>query len=400
MTERLYYADSYLTDFTASILRQERRGDSVAAVLDRTAFYPESGGQPGDTGLLNSIPVTGVEEGPSGEILHMLAAELPTGGVHGRIDWERRFDHMQQHSGQHVLSQAFLKTAGAGTASFHLGSDTSTIDIGVAHPSSEQIGAAESLASRIVFEDRQVSVLNVSRQELADLGVRKESQREGEIRVIDIEGFDRSPCGGTHVRRTGEIGLIAILGWEHYKGMTRVGFACGARALRIFREQRDILSRLSSQFSASSHDLPQLSEKLLAERSRWQRENLRLNDQLLEFEALEIMGHADKIQRPIIVCRRVERRDLESLKILARKLTARSGVLAVLSTTQDPAQIVVAKSQDVPGDCGLAVKQAAAARGGKGGGKPDMAQAGGVSGRDLDAWFEELAGRFRSSMAG
>ncbi len=238
MTERLYYADSYLTEFTAALVQQERRCDRVAVVLDKTAFYPASGGQPCDTGFLGDVAVVEVEESQSGAITHILASEVPAGSLRGRIDWDRRFDHMQQHSGQHILSQAFLKTAGAGTASFHLGRETSTIDIEVARPSAEEIAAAESLASGIVFEDRPISVLNVGRQRLGELGVRKESQREGEIRVIDIEGFDRSPCGGTHVRRTGEIGLIAILSWEHYKGMTRVEFVCGARSLRKLGESR------------------------------------------------------------------------------------------------------------------------------------------------------------------
>ncbi len=396
MTDRLYYADSYLTEFTATTLSQERRGENVAVVLDRTAFYPLSGGQPSDTGTLDSARVVDVEESASGDIVHITTTELRSAVVRGRIDWSRRFDHMQQHSGQHILSQAFLKTAGAGTSSFHLGRETSTIDIEIVHPSAEQVRAAESLASQIVFEDRPVSVLNVRPHDLAELGVRKESQREGEIRVIDVDGFDRSPCGGTHVRRSGEIGLIAILGWEHYKGMTRVEFVCGGRALRILRESRDIIGRLSSSFSSSPPDLPRLAERLLAERSQLQRENTRLQRQILEFEALEMLANADKSDRPIIVCRKFDERDLESLKILARRLVSCEGVVAVLSTTQDPAQIVVAKSPDVPGDCGLAVRQTAAVRGGKGGGRPDMAQAGGISSRNLDTWFEELVERFRS----
>ncbi len=396
MTDLLYHRDSYLTEFTATILSQERRGRNVAVVLDRTAFYPTCGGQPNDTGMLGSVRVVDVEESSSGDILHITASEVQPGAVQGRIDWTRRFDHMQQHTGQHILSQAFLRTAGAGTSSFHLGRETSTIDIEIARPSAEQIGAAESLASQIVFEDRPVSVLNVCPHELAGLGVRKESLREGEIRVIDVDGFDRSPCGGTHVGRTGEIGLIAISAWEHYKGMTRVEFVCGGRALRSLREGRDIIGRLGSQFSSNPLDLPRLAERLLAERAQLQRENARLHQQILEFEALEMLARADKSDRPIIICRKFDERDLESLKILARRLVSCEGVVAVLSTTRDPAQIVVAKSADVPGDCGLAVRQTAAARGGKGGGKADMAQAGGISGRDLDAWFEELARRFRS----
>jgi alanyl-tRNA synthetase len=199
MTERLYYSDSYLLEFTATVQAQEARGKNTAVALNRTAFYPASGGQPGDTGTLGEAHVLDVEETASGDVVHLLDAPLPPGSVAGHVDWERRFDHMQQHSGQHVLSQAFLRTAGAETASFHLGRETSTIDIALARPSPDQIRTAEALATRIVFEDRPVSVINARPEQLNGLGLRKESSRQGEIRVIDIEAFDRSPCGGTHV---------------------------------------------------------------------------------------------------------------------------------------------------------------------------------------------------------
>jgi alanyl-tRNA synthetase len=395
MTERMYNSDSYLLDFTATVLEQQARDGKAAVILDRTAFYPASGGQPCDTGTLEAANVLEVEETASGSVLHILDAPLPLGPVTGRVDRVRRFDHMQQHSGQHVLSQAFLKTAGAGTASFHLGRETSTIDIEIARPSPEQIRAAEALAAQTVFEDRPVAVINARPEDLARLGLRKESQRQGEIRVIDVEGFDRSACGGTHVRRTGEIGLIAVLGWEHYKGMTRIEFVCGGRALRALRQARDLLDQLGSQFSAHPLDLPRLAGKLLDERSHLQKENLRLAQRMLEIEALELITSADKSSRPIIVCRSYDRRDLESLKILVRKLTSGDGVVAILGTLDDSAQVVVAKSTDVPGDCGLAVRQAVAALGGKGGGKADMAQAGGVPVGQLSAWSAAIASHFR-----
>jgi alanyl-tRNA synthetase len=254
---------------------------------------------------------------------------------------------------------------------------------------------AEVLATRTVFEDRPVTVINAHPEELSRLGLRKESQREGEVRVIDIEGFDRSPCGGTHVRRTGEIGLIAVLGWEHYKGMTRIEFVCGSRTLKTLRQARDLLDQLSSQFSAHALDLPRLAAKLLDERSHLQRENSRLTEKMLEIEALELLSSADKSIRPITVCRNYDHRDLESVKILARKLTASDGVVAILGTVHDFAQVVIARSTDVPGDCGLAVRQAVAALGGRGGGRADMAQAGGVPGDQLSTWGAMIASYFR-----
>jgi alanyl-tRNA synthetase len=336
-----------------------------------------------------------VEEAVSGSILHILDAPLPPGPVAGRVDWERRFDHMQQHSGQHILSQAFLQVAGAGTASFHLGRTTSTIDIETARPSAEQMRRAEDLAAKIVFEDRPCAILNVAPQELGALGVRKETQREGEIRVVDMGDFDRSPCGGTHVRRTGEIGMISVLGWEHYKGMTRVEFVCGGRALAALRQAQELLGSLSGLFSAAPQDLPRLAQKLLQEKADLQREVARLSRRILEIEALELLDRADKSGCPIIICRDLEHRDLEGVKALARLLTAGGGVLAVLSTSRESAQIVVAKSADVSGDCSLAVKQAAAVLGGRGGGKPEMAQAGGVPVERLEAWTAAVVDRFR-----
>lgn len=396
MTERLYYSDSYLREFTATVLEQRQQGSHAAVTLDRTAFYPASGGQPTDTGALDTARVLEVEEA-SGAVLHILDAPVSARQVTGRIDWERRFDHMQQHSGQHVLSQAFVKTAAAATASFHLGREVSTIDVDIARPSPEQIRSAEAMAVQIVFENRPVAVINAGREDLAGLGLRKGSHRQGEIRVIDIDGFDRSPCGGTHVRHTGEIGLIAVLGWEHYKGMTRVEFACGSRALRALRQARDLLERLGSQFSASPQDLPQLAEKLLNERSQLQKENAHLTEQMLVNEASELLASAGKTAHPIVVCRNYDRRDLEILKILARKLTAGDGVVAILGTVQDSAQVVVAKSADVEGDCGLAVKEASAALGGRGGGRKEMAQAGGVLSERLDAWNAAIVSHFRGS---
>jgi len=397
MTERLFYVDSYLRAFSAGIVEQQREGGRVAVTLDRTAFYPSSGGQPSDLGWLGSSRVLDVEEQASGEILHFLEAPLPPGPVEGRIDWERRFDHMQQHSGQHILSQALLREAGAGTVSFHLGRTSSTIDVEIARPSAEQMRKAEALASGIVFEDRPCSILNVAPQELGALGVRKETQREGEIRVVDVAGFDRSPCGGTHVRRTGEIGLISVLGWERYKGITRIEFVCGGRALSAMRQAQELLVRLSILLSAAPSDLPRLVEKLLGEKSDLQREAGRLQQRILEIEALELLDRADKSGCPIIVCRDFARRDLESVKALARSLTAGRGVLAVLSTTGETAQIVVAKSADVPGNCSSAVKQTAEVLGGKGGGRPELAQAGGVPVDRLDAWSAAVVARMCDS---
>jgi alanyl-tRNA synthetase len=396
MTRHLYYEDSYLTEFDAAVLDQFERGGKSAVVLDQTAFYPASGGQPCDTGVLGGLPVESVEEDPAGSIVHILASPLVPQAVHGAVDWSRRFDHMQQHTGQHILSQAFLQTAKAATVSFHLGQESSTIDIELSNPDVSLIMAAEDLAARIVFEDRPVNVLNVMREQLNALGVRKESQRQGEIRVIDIAGFDRSPCGGTHVRRCGEVGLIFILGSERYKGGTRVEFVCGGRALRMFRKDHETLKELGRLLSAHPYEIPKLTEKMLLERSGLQNEKKHLEDRMLEMEAREWLDQSEIIEGIRLVRRNCSDRRLESLKVMAQKLTASAHALVILFSVQETAQLVLARSADIAGDCGAIIKRLTGNLGGKGGGRPELAQAGGIPAAALEEWCRNIVDYFLS----
>src|SRR5215813_15505359 len=237
-TERLYYTDSGLLEFTASVIEVRETPDATHMILDRTAFYPTGGGQPNDTGSINGTEIIDVADGEAGTIIHIahrtagVSSNLLVGKtVECRIDAARRLDHMQQHSGQHILSQAFVQACGAETRSFHLGSQTSTIDIELQTPTIELMRAAEDIANSVVFEDRPMRVHIVNEDEASRLPLRKESAVKGDIRVIEIENFDWSPCGGTHAARTGQIGLIAIRSFERAKKMTRVEFVCGGRAL-------------------------------------------------------------------------------------------------------------------------------------------------------------------------
>ncbi len=397
MTIRIYYENSYLTEFTGVVRERRKVGENTALILDQTAFYPTSGGQPNDTGTLGSARVVAVEEDATGDILHLIDGTPPAGSLLGRIDWERRFDHMQQHTGQHILSQSYIRVAGADTVGFHLGKEASTIDIALSHPNPALSAEVEDLANQIVFENRPVNVLSVDRARLSDLGVRKESDREGTIRVVDVEGFDRSPCGGTHVRRTGEIGMIAVTGCEHYKGGTRIEFVCGWRALRRLRNDNELLKELGRLYSSHPTDLPRLTERLLQERTTLSRESARLQEQILDLEAQDLVNRADKTPRAIIVCARFPGRSLDTVKILAQKVVARPGTIAVMAAVQDTAQLVVARNPESAGDCAAAIRQAAVRLGGKGGGKPEMAQAGGIAAAALDSWFEELKTYFTSA---
>ena len=395
MTTRLYYSDSYLKEFSGSVLQRHIVNKKPAVVLDQTAFYPASGGQPNDTGTLGDAGVLDVIENEAGDILHILDRDLADGRVRGQIDWERRFDHMQQHTGQHILSQAFVVVAQAQTQSFHLGQETSTIDIDLASPPVAVIENAQTLATRIVFEDRPVNILSTDREKISSLGIRKESQREGEIRVIDIQGFDRSACGGTHVRHTGEIGMICILGFERYKGGTRVEFAAGYRALKRFHSNNEILKRLSKIFSSGPDLLPEISEKLLQERSALSRDNQKLHEQILEMEAAGLLVNAKKTGKGVAIVRRIfAGRNLETIKLLAHKLAANPHTYVVLAT--DLCQLVTARSTDLHGDCNEAIKQVTARFGGKGGGKPELAQAGGIPAGSLESCLDALEEFFYS----
>ena len=241
MTERLYYSDSYLTEFDAIVTRVATHDGRPAVVLDRTAFYPTSVGQPFDTGRLGTARVVDVVDTEDGEILHVLEGELElssvvVGGreisiVHGTIDWARRFEHMQQHTGQHVLSAAFERVASARTESFHLGSSSSTIDLN-RMLSAADIERAEDEANRVIWEDLAVGVRFATAEEAAALPLRKESMRTGTLRLIEVPTFDLSSCGGTHVARTGAIGSVVVASSERFRGGTRVEFLCGVRATR------------------------------------------------------------------------------------------------------------------------------------------------------------------------
>ena len=394
MTKRLYYADSYLQEFSGTVLESRQIDTKPAVVLDRTAFYPESGGQPHDTGMLNDARVLNVLEDESGAILHVLDREIPAGAVSGRIDWARRFDHMQQHTGQHILSQAFIAVAQAQTLSFHMGTETSTIDIDLPQPLPAQMEDAQTLATKLVFQNRAVRILATDRDGLSSLGVRKESQREGEIRVIDVEGFDRSPCGGTHVQNTGEIGAIFVSNFERYKGGTRVEFAAGGRVLKLLQKEHELLKHLARIHSAAPDTLVEITEKCLKERTALTRENDLLEDRLLEMEAADLLRSAPKMERGCVVYRTFSGRKLENVKMLAQKLTGNPGVAAILGIA-DACQIVLARSKDLQGNCGDAIKKVAAELGGKGGGRPELAQAGGFPADCLDNWMKALAQYFK-----
>src|SRR5205814_2071338 len=260
VTERLYYRDPYLREFDATLLETVSHEGQTALILDRTAFYPTSGGQPHDVGSFHDVRVLDVVEVEDARVLHVVDRAPSTTALHGTIDWTRRFDHMQQHTGQHVLSAAFDHLLGVRTESFHLGAESATIDL-AREVTAAEIARAEQEANRIVWEDRPVAIRFAPSEDAASLGLRKESKREGTLRLIDVEGFDLSACGGTHVARTGAIGIIVAAAAERFRGGSRVTFLCGGRALAGYRALRDVVEQSGPTLSVGAAELPTADER-------------------------------------------------------------------------------------------------------------------------------------------
>jgi len=382
VTTRLYYTDSHLTAFEATVTEAGSAGGRHFVTLDRTAFYPTTGGQPHDTGTLGGRRVVDViERDADGEVLHVVDAPLSAGVVvAGVVEWPRRLDHMQQHTGQHVLSAAFLRVLALPTTSFHMGRDVATIDLG-GTTDDESIARAEDEANRVVWDDRPVTVRFASAEEAAGLPLRREPVRGGTLRLVEVDGFDLSACGGTHVTRTGGIGVIAVQGWERYKGGTRVTFVCGGRALRAFRQGRDVIASCVRQLSIQASELPGTVVRLQAE-SRELRQQVRaLGDELAVHRGAALAAEAEPVGAARVVCRSVDG-DAPALKTLAAAIAARAGHVAVLFGATRPCVVVVSRAAGVAVDAGAVVKALVARFGGRGGGRADSAQGGGL---DADA---------------
>ncbi len=396
MTDRLYYHDSFLREFGAQVLACEPAGDRWQVQLDRTAFYPTSGGQPHDTGKLGDAAILDVLERDDLEIVHVTDRALPASSVHASIDWERRFDHMQQHSGQHLLSAAFLELFKFPTVSFHLGREISTIDLAARSLVPRHLEEAERLANQVIFEDRPVTVSFGTAMELADAGIRKAVEREGLLRVIEIEGFDRQPCGGTHVTRTGQVGLLLLRKLEKIKQNWRVEFACGFRALRIARADFATLGEAAQQLSCGLPDVPAMVKKTLEERQASHRVRQRLFERLAESEARAVLAATQPsgASATRVVTRVFDDADPAYLRLLAARIVAEPKA-QVLLATRAGGHVVFAQSPGLAADMNALLRETLAASGGKGGGSKDFAQGTVPESTTLEALLSQTAQRLQ-----
>ncbi len=389
MTERLYHADSRLLEFDASVVARREHDGRPAVVLDRTAFYAESGGQPWDTGTLGDARVVAVIE-DAADVLHVLDRPLATDRVHGRVDAERRRDHVQQHHGQHLLSKAFVELAQAETAAFHLGSEDTTIDLDRL-VSEEAAARAERRANDVVWQARPVRVSLLTADEARAAGLEPPEGVVTGIRIVEAEGFDRQPCGGTHPATTAEVGVVLITGLERYKGGTRVHFVCGHRARAAFRERQQVVGRLVSTLSAPLGELPDAALRLKDELAAAQKRASALLARAIEGDAHRLLNEAQGEGRPptpedpAVIMATFDGWSAEELRLLAQRLVSLAPCIALLASRSDKAQLVFAQSEGLPHDVPALLKAAVEELGGRGGGRGNLAQGGGERLERLDA---------------
>jgi alanyl-tRNA synthetase len=392
MTDRLYYQDSFLHNFDAEV-RSVIETPRPAVVLDRTAFYPTSGGQIHDTGWLVSEDekhrVTEVVDSENGHVVHYLDAPLknlqPGTRVHGEIDSARRRDHMQQHSAQHVLSAAFVRLFKMPTVSFHMADDCCSIDLDTPSLTKEQIESAEHLANEVVLEDRLVDIRFATHDEAEKLGLRKlPPTGRDQLRLIGIHDFDLTACGGTHVSSTGQIGSILLRKSEKVRQGYRVEFVAGQRSVMTARRDFSTLTETAALFSAHVYDVAQQARKSLDEIKALRKQREQSQDELAAAQAAILLAETPEIHGRKLIIRTFSDRDLNFLKLLAQKITRQSTAIALLATKSPQPALVFAQSAGQPHDMGTLLKQTLAKLGGRGGGSKDLAQGGAPSSEDLE----------------
>ncbi len=400
MTERLYYTDSHLTTFEARVVDVTPRTSGWATVtLDRTAFYPTGGGQPSDTGTLSRARVVEcIDEEESG-VLHVIHGNAPKVGdvVECQIDWERRLDHIQQHTGQHMLSQAFIELFQAETRGFRMMSAASEIDVVLDNPTDERIGRAVERTNQVIWEDRPIIAREVKSDEAARMDLRKETLREGQVRIIEIEGFDLTPCGGTHAHRTGEVGMLAVRHWERAKGMTRIEFVAGRRAFSDYNRANQVAREVASLFSVARDDAVPAVSHLFEENKKLSRDIRKLEEITAGVEATTLINNAAVLANGTRLLTHVfDDRDPESLKKVAMAVIVNPKAIALLgSRFEDAARLVFARSADADGDMNALMRDACILLDGRGGGRPEMAQGGGHAIDKLDEAIEAAAEKVR-----
>jgi alanyl-tRNA synthetase len=382
MTHRLYYQDAYKRKFSARVCERVIHEDRAAIVLNQTYFYPSSGGQPHDTGRIENAKVTDVFIRDFDQaIVHVLDGDVDKDNVNCTIDWERRFDHMQQHTGQHILSQAFVLAIGAETISFHLGRDSSTLDLNVGAVAPSEMRRAEELANHVIWENRKVNALSLSREEVAALNLRKVPAITSEtLRLIEIEEFDIVACGGTHVSHAGEIGLIKIVKSERLRANLRLDFLCGQRALNDYQKKNRILLDLAADLTTGYSEVHGAVQRIREDAAEARRVLKRQQNRLFRYEAAALLDETVIEDDIPFITKLFAGREPSEVRQLANLLVQSASVVALFAISGDKAQLIFARSEDVPGDMARLMREVLRRLGSaSGGGTAVFAQGGGLS---------------------
>jgi alanyl-tRNA synthetase len=378
-SKRSYYGDAYTSAFDARVVERVQMERRWAVVLDHTYFYPTSGGQPHDTGTIDGIGVVDVVLRDEDEaILHIVEREIESEQVNCTIDWTRRFDHMQQHSGQHILSAAFEQALDADTIGFHLGAESSTIDLNIDSLTADQLAEVEEMANGVIFADWPIETTIISPEEVGRLALRKPPVVTGPARIVSIQDFDRSACGGTHVRRTGEIGLVKITKLESRGTDLRVEFLCGRRALVDYREKNALVTRISNSFTTGQDEIEDAIDRLREEAKTLRSDLRKARGQLLEYEATGLYEKGERHAGMTVIRAAFADRDRNDLNWLARNLADRPGTVVLLGLAGAKCHLLFARAADVDRDMVPLLKGALSVLGStSGGGRSEIAQGGG-----------------------
>ncbi len=384
-TVRLYLDDPYQVEFEARIVERRTEEQKPAVILDQTCFYPESGGQPYDRGWIDGVEVVKVFEEDS-RIVHLIEKDIQAESIKGKIDWERRFDHMQQHSGQHILSQSFHELLEAETLAFHLGEATSTLEMDLRKVSDEDLERVETRANEIIYQDREVKIHSLPEDKIGTLPLRRPPKKKGLIRVVEVSDFDYSACGGTHVRRTGEVGLIKILRWERIRDNLRFDFICGRRAFLDYLLKNRILRELSNRLTVHEREVPSSVEKLFADLKSQKSLIRKMGERIARYEAQEIIeGAKGKIIKKIFA-----EKTHEEVRSLALNIIRQGDFVVLFGLKgEERGHLILACSEGLSIDMRELVPLVSPLISGKGGGRPSLVELAGESAENIAQALEK-----------
>ena len=386
MNKRIYFDDPYQVKFESKIIDRVKHNNRTALILEQTCFYPESGGQPADKGTLNGVEIIDVIE-DKGRILHIVDQEVAETKVNGKVDWKTRFDYMQQHAGQHILSQSFWELMQGKTMSFHLGQDVSTLEIDIQKISDLGLEKVEEGANKVIFQNREIKTYFVDEDKIGEIPLRKPPKKTGLIRVVEVADYDFSACGGTHPSRTGEIGLIKILRWGRIRNNLSFEFVCGSRALRDYTLKNRILLQAASRLSVGEEEVPDAVEKLFTDLKSERKQRRKVLIKLSELEARDIRQNAEGR----IIKKIYSGRSRDDIRHIALNIIRNPGYIVLFGLKADrKANLILARSEDIDFDMRQLIPAASQLINGKGGGRPSLVELAGDNVENLKHALEEL----------